>query len=335
MPNKKGKRKAEAARTRQLSQLSVTEINQALHHASEFNVVSSNDAKVMSAQAAIDAGADVNYSRNDCSCLMEASLHRHAKIVALLLNAGAEKDAKNENGFTALFAAVQNSHAKCIELLLNAGADKETKQFEGCTPLYMAAQEGHAECLQLLLNAGADTEAKEIKGFTALLMAAQEGNVNCVQLLLNAGADKDASNDVNSTALLMAAQNGNLKCIENLLKAGCDVNVVTKKGNSALPVAVVKNRVDCVRALVRAGADITIEVDGLTIADLADLTNNSDELRTALLFYTEKQRICEECERMTRGKMFKCGACRSVYYCNCDCQAAHWAMHKLVCTADD
>jgi hypothetical protein len=71
MPNKKGKRKAKAAAIRQRS---VAEINEALLYASQFNILTSNDARGMSAQAAIDAGADVNYSRGDMSCLMVASL---------------------------------------------------------------------------------------------------------------------------------------------------------------------------------------------------------------------------------------------------------------------
>jgi hypothetical protein len=143
------------------------------------------------------------------------------------------------------------------------------------------------------------------------LLAAYYGHTDCSKLLLNDGVDKESTNTYNSTALLKAAQEGHLKCVECLLKAGSDVNAIDEDGDSAMSIAVARNRVDCVRALVKGGADITIEVDGLTIADLADGTNNSDELRTALLFYTEKQRICEQCERMTRGKMFKCGACRS------------------------
>jgi ankyrin repeat protein len=96
-----------------------------------------------------------------------------------------------------------------------------------------------------------------------------------------------------------------------LLKAGCVVNAISEYGHSALSVAVVTNHVDCVRALVEAGADITIEVNGETIADIADLTNNSDELRTTLLTPEKKRRRCGQCGTTTTGqKMMKCGACK-------------------------
>jgi ankyrin repeat protein len=131
MPNKKRKRvEAEAARTQQRS---TAEISQALHYAAVHNVLSSNDVNVMSAHAAIAAGADVNYSRDGLSCLMQASLRGRAEIVAILLNAGADKEVRNDRGFTALWMAVENGHTECLQLLLNAGADKEAKNNDGDT----------------------------------------------------------------------------------------------------------------------------------------------------------------------------------------------------------
>jgi ankyrin repeat protein len=328
MPNKKAKRKAKSAAKRQRS---VVKINEALLHASHFNTISSNDANVISARAAIDAGADINYSRDGWSCLMRASFRGHAKMVAMLLNAGAEKEAKGAAGFTPLLAAAEKGHAECIKLLLNAEADLEAKQIDGFTPLLMTSLNGHAECLQLLLDAGAEKEAKRISGATPLLLAASNGHLECVKLLVNAGADKEATTNENSTALFMAAQNGHLECIKYLLEAGCDVHALNKYGASALSIAVTRNHVDCGRALVQAGADITIEVYGQTVEDLLKRTNNGDELRAALLSSSARQRICEECEFATRGKMMKCGACKKTYYCSRVCQAANWPPYKQVC----
>jgi ankyrin repeat protein len=127
MPNKKRKREAKPAPPARTQRRSAAELDEALLYAATHNVLSSNDANVMSAQAAIAAGADVNYSHNGRSCLIQASVRGHVEIVALLLNAGADKDAKGVNGFTALLMAAKNGHAKCIELLLNDGADKEAK----------------------------------------------------------------------------------------------------------------------------------------------------------------------------------------------------------------
>jgi ankyrin repeat protein len=163
-------------------------------------------------------------------------------------------------------------------------------------------------------------------------MAAQNGHADCLQLLPNAGADKEAKTETGSTVLIIAAMDGHLHCIKHLLKAGCDVNALNKNGHSALSVAVGNNHVDCVRALVEAGADITIRVDGESVEDFANKTGNSDELRMVLLLPAKKRRRCEQCGTTTTGqKMMKCSACMTVYYCNRECQTAHWLLHKPVC----
>jgi len=42
-------------------------------------------------------------------------------------------------------------HAPCLRLLLDAGAPKEVKMDEGFMLLHCAAQEGHAECCSVLI----------------------------------------------------------------------------------------------------------------------------------------------------------------------------------------
>jgi hypothetical protein len=186
MPNKKGKRKAKAAAKRQRS---VVEVNEALLSASKFNIISSNDDTVMSGQAAIAAGANVNYSRDGLSCLISACFHDHAKMVAMLLNAGADKDAKDEKGFTALLVAAENGHAKCIKLLLNAGADKNATNNENSTALMMAAVHGHIQCIKCLLKAGCDVNTLNKHGGSALFAAVLENHVDCTRTLVRYGAD--------------------------------------------------------------------------------------------------------------------------------------------------
>jgi hypothetical protein len=90
-----------------------------------------------------------------------------------------------------------------------------------------------------------------------------------------------------------------------------------------------------VRALVQAGADITIIAKGASIVGLLNDINDSDELmRAALLVSEKKQRHCEQCGTTTFGQKMKiCGACKTVYYCDRECQTTDWPLHKPVCTA--
>eukprot|EP01116_Phalansterium_solitarium_P010390 TRINITY_DN25125_c0_g1_i1.p1 TRINITY_DN25125_c0_g1~~TRINITY_DN25125_c0_g1_i1.p1 ORF type:complete len:222 (-),score=1.87 TRINITY_DN25125_c0_g1_i1:48-713(-) len=41
---------------------------------------------------------------------------------------------------------------------------------------------------------------------------------------------------------------------------------------------------------------------------------------------------CGGCDELTAKKKRFCGGCRSVVYCNAECQAGHWAQHKQVCS---
>jgi hypothetical protein len=117
-----------------------------------------------------------------------------------------------------------------------------------------------------------------------------------------------------------------------LINAGCDVNVLDDAGVSALLFAVMTLRFGCVRTLVCCGADVTIQFQGTSFDDFADILHATDELKAALRLPAEKGRHCEQCNKATFGKgMKKCGACRKARYCNIECQTAHWQQHKLVC----
>ena len=155
--------------------------------------------------------------------------HRgRAEFVRLLLEAGADKDAKNAYGATALHLAAQRSHLEVVRLLLEAGADTDAaKTNDGMTALHFAALHGHLEVVRLLLEAGADTDAaKTNDGMTALHFAALHGHFEVVRLLLEAGADKDAENADGATALRIAAEKGHLEVVRLLQEAGAAYTVL-------------------------------------------------------------------------------------------------------------
>ena len=65
--------------------------------------------------------------------------------------------------------AAHSGHANCVEALLKGGANPEATNSDGLTALIHAAEEGHADCVEALLQAGANLEATNNNGFTALL----------------------------------------------------------------------------------------------------------------------------------------------------------------------
>ena len=70
------------------------------------------------------AGANINAQEKlyGTTALMIASLYGYTEIVKLLLEAGADVNTKNNDGYTALALASKNGYTKIVELLKEAGA---------------------------------------------------------------------------------------------------------------------------------------------------------------------------------------------------------------------
>ena len=100
-----------------------------------------------------------------------------------------------ERGRTALTIAVKSGHTEVARLLIEAGADVNAKGgFRPiiATPLEWASTYGHTDIVKLLIAEGADVNA-ETKPVpettnTALLYASREGHTDIVKLLKETGA---------------------------------------------------------------------------------------------------------------------------------------------------
>lgn len=79
-------------------------------------------------------------------------------VVPLLLEKGADVDAKTGSQETALQLAAKNGHAAVARLLLDRGAEVDSGDFLGRTPLYWAASRNHFMVIKLLLARNANTD---------------------------------------------------------------------------------------------------------------------------------------------------------------------------------
>jgi uncharacterized protein len=135
---------------------------------------------------------------NGITPLMRAALLGRPDVVAALLAAGADVQAADERGYTALFCACYNPETDCghpqvVEQLLQAGADKEACIGFGVRPLMYAAGNGEAGVVQALLRAGADPAARNELGRTALMMVKDRDYVDVINILHEAEAGLDAA----------------------------------------------------------------------------------------------------------------------------------------------
>ena len=96
----------------------------------------------------------------------------------LLLEQGAEVDARDQDGRTPLHEAALSRSTAISYILLANLADLEARDEEGSTPLHLAAASGRATVVRRLLEAGADTGAKDGRGRTPMDLASEAGRGN-------------------------------------------------------------------------------------------------------------------------------------------------------------
>ena len=175
----------------------------------------------------VDGGADVNATQVDgMTALHWAVYHDDAATARLLVRAGADADAGNRYGVRPLALAATNANADIVRLLLGAGADANAALLGGETVLMTAARTGSLKAVEALLAHGADPDARERRGQTALMWAAAEGHTEIVHALVEAGADNRAALSSGFTPLFFAVREGHIDVVETLLDAGVDVNAV-------------------------------------------------------------------------------------------------------------
>lgn len=145
-----------------------------------------------------------------------------------------------------------------VRSLLRDGADVNASQGDGMTALHWAAELDHADLANLLIFGGAHLESTTRLGaFTPLLVASRAGSAQVIGALLDAGASIEARTTTGETALHFAAASGSVAATGLLLERGADVNAVeATKGQTPLMFAAAMNRVDVVRVLLERGADL-------------------------------------------------------------------------------
>lgn len=140
-----------------------------------------------------------------------------------------------------------------VHALLSAGADPNARAQNGDAAIHAAAESwSDLSCARELLLNGADPNLAGEHGDTALLRAVREGGGNeMIALILSSGGNPLARDADGKTALMIlmarhrsAASNYLAKSIPTLLKAGIDRAAVDRSGRTALDYARLEDNCD-------------------------------------------------------------------------------------------
>jgi ankyrin repeat protein len=119
-----------------------------------------------------------------------AATCHHMNPLKVLIAAGADVNARDSQGATALFRAGEVSRTDALEILVAAGADVNAQDHGRRTTLFWAAFWGRTETVNALITKRADLDLKDNFGATALMIAKDQGHAEIVRVLEQAGATK-------------------------------------------------------------------------------------------------------------------------------------------------
>ncbi len=153
--------------------------------------------------------------------ILEVAESGSLESLSLLLDAGADANAKDYSGNTVLMHAVADP-AK-VRLLIRHGANVKAKSPDGRTALALAAAKpGNSETVKVLLAWGAAVTVRDEGKRTVLHEAVEANDSASVKLLLESGAEANALDANGRTPLAIAALHGNREIMQYLLARGAD-----------------------------------------------------------------------------------------------------------------
>lgn len=214
----------------------------------------------------LNKGASISVVDDDSdNVLMYAALYSSADCMKLLLKEGADPNAKNKLGETALMWCSHDMEK--TRLLLENHADINIKANTGNTAFLIACVGAEQkEMIKLMLDYGADPLVKNNNGFTSLMFVSQFGDTADARLLLNKSVSINEKNTDLETALFLAIRSTNKEMTGWLLANGADAN--SKDIYKAVPLsyAVVLNDIDIVNSLLTKTTAINDQdIDGMTL----------------------------------------------------------------------
>lgn len=180
--------------------------------------------------------------------------------VLKLLKNGAEINATDRHGKTAVMVATYNNKVDTVKALIQKAANINIRDNNSDNVLLYAGAEGLLEIVKLAIDAGADTTLTNRYGGTALIPASERGHVEVVkELLTHSDIDVNHINHLNWTALLEAIILGDggekhQKIVQLLVDHGADIHIADRDGVTPLEHVQKRGFKEIEKVLKKAGS---------------------------------------------------------------------------------
>jgi len=182
-------------------------------------------------------------------------------------------DRADANGDLPLHVLARTNRVVMAGELLAAGADPEARDAHGATALEVALAHGKIAFAHLLLDHGARVDAQRL---LLELIAREQAERDVIDFLLAAGARLDQTDAAGQAPLHLAVARINPRLVARLLERGADVNQLNREGLTPLDLARAARTRDPIAAaieeqLMRYGAESSMDAGPETGAPAGDL----------------------------------------------------------------
>ena len=206
--------------------------NTALHFAAEWK-------KDEAVTKLLDAGANINAkNQNGETPIFFAMKANSVSTIRLFAdNKRIDLDARDKLGNSVLHTGVTHMADNATLVLFGYGIDKEAQNLAGKTPLGEAVSQNRRGMIRLYLENKANVNAADARGITILIDSVKKKNYENVKMLLDAGASAELQSVDGKTAFHEAVLGGNITMIKLVKSANSDPLIRDIHGESPLSLA--------------------------------------------------------------------------------------------------
>ena len=197
------------------------------------------------------------------------------KEIASLIDMRANLNSPMQGGYTPLMAAVYKGNIEICHLLVGAGAEAAAYDNNGNTPLFFALYDSEKEKMvrYLIEELHVNVNTMNNSEHTPLILAALNNHSKSIELLVSAGAKIETKGEFGGTALFHAVKNGSLEAVKTLLKFGAQIETKDDDGFTPFMIAVFNNSGPMIRFLITAGADKYVRTTKVVTVNISDPNN--------------------------------------------------------------
>ena len=185
----------------------------------------------------------------------------YAKVIWTLVEHGADVNAQETGGRTALMVAAMNGKSLIVDALLGEGADPNIVAYDGMAPLTWACEKGHEAVARVLVNhVSCDCDARTSSGGTAAIFATYHGKTKVLAAVAERSdrCDLDAVDVSGEAAVHIAAYKKNRWPMLTILALnGADIDKGDSLGRTPAMLAAKNNNARAIEVLAKHGANLT------------------------------------------------------------------------------